>query len=102
MDSFSVLAFTRNEGRRAMPEIEIGVVTHYFGHIDVAAIQLTKGELSVGDTIRVKGHTSDFTCAVDSMQVDHVSVTQANKGDGVGLRVPAKAHEHDKVYKVTP
>jgi translation initiation factor IF-2 len=85
-----------------MPEIEIGIVTHYFGHIDVAAIQLTNGELSVGDTIRIKGHTADFTCKVDSMQVDHASVMKAKKGDGVGLKVPSKAHEHDKVYVVTP
>jgi len=85
-----------------MPEIEIGIVTHYFGHIDVAAIQLTNDELSVGDTIHVKGHTTDFTCRVDSMQVDHASVAKAKKGDGVGMKVPAKAHEHDKVYKVTP
>ncbi len=85
-----------------MPEIEIGIVTHYFGHINVAAMQLTNGELSVGDTIHIKGHTADFTCTVDSMQVDHKSVTQAKKGDGVGMKVPQKAHEHDKVYKVTP
>ena len=85
-----------------MPEIEIGIVTHYFGHISVATIVLTSGELSVGDTIRVKGHTTDFTCTVDSMQVDHKSVAMAKKGDGVGMKIPAKAHEHDKVYKVTP
>ena len=85
-----------------MPEIEIGIVTHYFGHLNVAAIQLTNGELSVGDAIHVKGHTADFTCTVDSMQVDHASVAKAKKGDGVGLRVPAKVHERDKVYKVTP
>ena len=85
-----------------MPEIEIGFITHYFGHINVAAIQLTNGELSVGDTIHVKGHTSDFTCTVDSMQVDHKSVPKAVKGDGVGMKVPAKVHEHDKVYTVTP
>jgi hypothetical protein len=50
-------------------EQKVGVVTHYFGKIGVAAIQLTDGGLSVGDTIHVKGHTSDFTQSVQSMQV---------------------------------
>ena len=84
-----------------MPEMEIGYVTHYFGHINVAAIQLTNGELAVGDTIHVKGHSSDFTTKVESMQVEHKDVPLAKKGDGVGIRVPAHARENDKVFKVT-
>ena len=54
-----------------MAEEKIGVVTHYFGKIGVAAIELTDGMLRVGDTIHVKGHTSDFTQTVDSMQMEH-------------------------------
>lgn len=85
-----------------MPEMEIGYVTHYFGHIGVAAIQLTNGDLAVGDTIHVKGHTSDYTLVVDAMQVEHKSITSAKKGDGIGIKVPQHAREHDKVYKVLP
>ena len=85
-----------------MAELEVGIVTHYFGHVGVAAIVLTEGELAVGDTIHVKGHTSDFTCTVDSMQVDHKPVQIAKKGEGIGMVVPQKVHEHDKVYKVPP
>lgn len=83
-----------------MPETKIGVVTHYFGHLNVAAIHLTDGELSVGDTIRIKGHTSDFTTKVESMQVEHRSVPQAGKGESIGTKVPVHAREHDVVYKV--
>ena len=36
-----------------MAEQLIGVVTHYFGKIKVAALELTAGELSVGDTIHI-------------------------------------------------
>jgi len=85
-----------------MPESEIGVVTHYFGHVSVAAISLTVGDMAVGDTIHVKGHTSDFTMLVESMQIEHAQVSVARKGQNVGIRVPARAHEHDKVFKVTP
>ena len=82
-----------------MAEVEIGVVSHYFGHISVAGIDLT-GDLTVGDTIHVKGHTSDFTCTVDTMQIEHDSVEKAGKGDSIGIKVPDHAREHDKVYKV--
>ena len=84
-----------------MAEIEIGIVKHYFGKINVAALEITSGELSVGDTIHIKGHTSDFNLAVDSMQVEHEKVQSVKTGDQVGIKVPEKAHENDKVYKVT-
>jgi len=84
-----------------MTEQEIGVVRHYFDHIGVVAIEITDGKLSVGDTIHVKGHTSDFTTTVDSMQIEHDSVQSAGKGDSVGIKVNDKAREHDVVFKVT-
>ena len=80
-------------------EIEVGVVSHYFGHIGVAGIDLS-GDLAVGDTIHIKGHTSDFTCSVDSMQIDRDRVEKAGKGDSIGIKIPEHAREHDKVYKV--
>lgn len=83
-----------------MNETEVGVVTHYFGHIGVAAIKLT-GDLAVGDTIRIKGHTSDFTCRVDSMQVEHEKLQKAGAGQNIGIKVPEHAREHDKVLKVS-
>jgi len=84
-----------------MAEQAIGRVSHYFGKIGVAAIEITEGTLSVGDTIYIKGHTSDFTQAVDSMQVEGQSVEQASPGDAVGIKVAEHAREHDVVYKVT-
>jgi len=83
-----------------MPEEEIGRITHFFNKIGVAAIQLT-GNLAVGDSIHVKGHTSDWTQSVDSMQIEHDSVDSAGPGDSVGIKVEGHAHEHDVVYKVT-
>ena len=83
-----------------VPEQEIGKISHYFNKIGVAAIVLT-GELAVGDTIHIKGHTSDWTQAVDSMQVEHDSVEKAGPGDSVGIKSEGHAHEHDVVYKVT-
>jgi len=84
-----------------MPEQKIGVITHYFGNIGVAALEITDGELHVGDTIHIKGHTSDFTQTIDSMQVEHDSVEIARPGDSVGIKVTEHAREHDEVFKVT-
>ena len=84
-----------------MAEQEIGVVTHYFGHIGVAGIRVTGGALSSGDTIHIVGHTSDFTQVAGSMQIEHATVDAAKTGDEIGLKVVEHAREHDKVYKVT-
>ena len=85
-----------------MAEKKIGVITHYFGKIGVAALEITDGELRVGDTIHIKGHTSDFTQSVESMEVEHKTVELARVGDSVGLKVVDHAREHDEVLKVTP
>ena len=82
-----------------MGEKLIGSIVHYYGEIGVAGVMLT-GKLKVGDTIHVKGHTTDFTDVVESIQIDHESVKKAKKGDDVGIRLSDRAREHDEVYLV--
>jgi translation initiation factor IF-2 len=84
-----------------MAEQKIGRVTHYWAKIGVAGIEITAGEVRVGDTIRFKGHTTDFNQRVDSMQVEHEPVTVARAGDSVGLQVADHVRDHDEVFKVT-
>ena len=84
-----------------MAEKKVGVVSHYFNHIQVAGIKITEGELKVGDTIHIKGHTSDFTQTVDSMQVEHDSIEVAKPGDSIGIKVIEHAREHDEIFTVT-
>jgi len=79
---------------------EAGVITHFFPKVDAAVVKLTKGAISVGDTIVIKGHTSDFKEKVQSIQLDHVPIQDAEKGMEIGLKVKAKVREHDVVYKV--
>lgn len=81
-------------------EEEIGRITHYFSRIGVGVLELTAGELRVGDTIHIKGHTTDFYQKVESMQVEHEPVNMAKKGDSVGLKVIDHVREHDKVFRV--
>jgi len=74
-----------------MAETRIGTVTHYFGHLHVAGVDITDGELRKGDTIRVKGHTSDFQQTVESIQIEHEAVDVAKPGDSVGIEVIEQA-----------
>ncbi len=83
-----------------MTETKIGTVTHYYNHLHVAGVAITGGELRNGDTIHVKGHTSDFEQKVESMQIDNETVTVAKPGDQIGLKVIEDAREHDTVYIV--
>jgi translation elongation factor EF-1alpha len=83
-----------------MSEQKIGTVTHYFGKIQVAAIHIDQGELRVGETIHIKGRTSDVTIRLESMQIEHESVSSATAGQAVGIRVPEHVREHDEVFKV--
>ncbi len=83
-------------------EVAIGTVEKYFAKIGVAAIRITSGELEVGDTIRIKGHSTDFEQPVDSMQLEHATVEKAGPGMDVGIKVRQKVHEKDTVYLVKP
>ncbi len=80
-------------------EERIGLVTHYFSHLSVAIVRLETGNVREGDVVHIKGHTSDFTQRVESMEVDHVRVGEARPGQSFGLRVQEHAREHDVVYK---
>lgn len=82
-----------------MPEEEIGQVSDFFVRPVVAGIELT-GSLSVGDTIHIKGHTTDLELTVQSMQIDNANVEEASAGQAVGIKIPDRARRGDKVYKV--
>ena len=83
-----------------MKEIKIGEVTHYFNKIGVAAIKIISGQLKKGDIIHIKGHTTDFTEEIDSMQIEHQPVEVANTGDEIGIKVDNVVREGDEVFKL--
>ena len=81
-------------------EVEIGKVTHYYDHLNVAVLQLTD-RLKVGETIHICGHTTNFTQMVASMEVDHHRVVVVEPGEDVALKVIEPVREHDTIYRVT-
>jgi putative protease len=78
----------------------IGKVVHYYTELSVAIVELTQGTLRVGETIQIKGHTTDFKQPVESMEIEHQKVMEAAPGQSFGLKVREHAREHDAVYKV--
>ncbi|MBN2157806.1 MAG: translation elongation factor-like protein [Spirochaetes bacterium] len=83
-----------------MEEVKVGMVVKFFAKPSVAAIELTDGSLTVGDTIKFHGHSTDFQQQVESMQIEHASVTTADKGASIGIKVKERVREHDIVYVV--
>jgi hypothetical protein len=73
-------------------------VTHYYSHLSVAAIQLERGTLRVGDVIHICGHSIDFRQKVESLEVDHAPATEVGPKDDFGLKVVDHAREHDVVF----
>lgn len=79
---------------------EVGRVGGFFSHLSVAIVELT-GALKVGETIYLKGHTTDFQQRVESMQLDRAPVQEGHAGQSVGLKVTDRCRKHDVVYKLT-
>ena len=77
----------------------IGKITHYFPKVMAGVIKL-KDTLTLGERIKIKGHTTDFTQTITSMQIDRVPITTAKKGDEIGLLVNSRVRRRDVVYKI--
>lgn len=79
-------------------EQAVGVVRDYFRKIGVAAVEVTKGKIRTGDSLRFRGHTTDLVLRIDSMQSNYQDVLEASKGDYVGIKVSERVREGDLVY----
>ncbi len=77
---------------------EVGKITHFFSRINVAVIDVTD-TISVGDNIFIKGPTTDIEQTIDSMEIEHEKVKQAEAGQSVGMKVDGRVREKDTVYK---
>src|SRR5881396_3111859 len=84
---------------RSMERKKVGEVFHFFGHINVAAIRLTDGALAVGDTVQIQGPTTNVEQTVDSLQIEHGTVSAAAQGQEGGMKVADRVREKDFVYK---
>lgn len=80
-------------------EVEIGRITHFYGHICVAVLQLNEN-LKLGDRIHILGHSTDFEQRVNSIEVEHHPMVWVKPGDHVAIKVIEPVREHDVVYRI--
>jgi putative protease len=83
-----------------MSEEQVAVIVKFFAKASVAALEVTNGTIKIGDVLKYKGHTTDFTEEITSMEIDNQAVVEAKVGDLVGVKVKERVRENDKVYKV--
>ena len=85
-----------------MPELTdkeaVAVVKEYFRKPGVAAVEVIRGRVRIGDKVRFRGHTTDFTQKIKSMQIDHLEITEAGEGDFVGILVNDRVRENDSMF----
>jgi|TARA_B100002003_G_scaffold124908_1_gene115258 putative protease len=79
----------------------IGTVVHQWRQVGAALVAMSEGELHIGDTIHIKGHTTDFTQRLESMQVDHEPIESAKAGGEVAIGVTDRVRVQDKVFRVS-
>ena len=83
-----------------MPEEEVAVISNFFAKAGVAALKITSGTIRIGDLLKYKGYTTDFTEEVASMQIENQPVEEAKAGDEVGIKVKERVRKKDRVYKI--
>jgi hypothetical protein len=80
-------------------EQRIGRVTHFYNRICVAVLELSD-RLEIGDVIRIRGRSTDFTQEVKSLEIEHEKVASVGPGAEVALEVLKRVRRNDAVYKV--
>ena len=76
----------------------IGTVTHYYSKIKVAVIKLAD-TLSVGDCITYSTPTGMYEQVVESIEIDHVPVFSAHKGQEIGIKLKKEPRLDSPVMK---
>ena len=84
------------------PQYEkIGSITHFYPKPSVAIIELS-ATLNKGDKIVIKGSTTNIEQTVDSMEIEHKQILNAQGGQSVGMKVNGRVRDGDIVYRVKP
>ncbi len=100
MKTRSKIAMKKTVARAKAPKIKItGRVVHYYDRIGVAIVELA-APLRVGDMVVIKNRGEEFVQLVDSMQIEHKSVSVAKKKDVIGMRIMMPVKEGALVLPV--
>ena len=79
-------------------ETMVGRVTHYYPKVGVAAVIL-EDHLAQGDRIHIRGPHDDLHQSVNSLEIEHVPITEADRGQDIGIKVIGRVHAGDIVFR---
>lgn len=77
----------------------LGKVVHFYPHISVAVVEVA-ASIKQGDKISLQHHEVSFQQSVSSMQIDYTKITEAKKGQVIGMKVAKPVKEGTLVYAV--
>ncbi|MFA7708376.1 MAG: U32 family peptidase, partial [Candidatus Pacearchaeota archaeon] len=78
----------------------IGKIHHYYDKINVGLLKLNNGPLKLSDEILIIGKTTGILKSkVESMQMKHKEITQAEKGQEIGIKLPF-CRKGDELYLI--
>ena len=82
-------------------KVYVGKGINYFSNLKVAEFKLETGSLKVGDEIYITGPTTGLVkTTVAEIQLDKLSVAEAQKGSYISIPVDVKIRKSDKLYKI--
>lgn len=78
---------------------KVGRIEHFYSRASVAVVELS-APIKKGDKILIRGGTTNVSQVVESMEVEHEQLNEAQAGQRIGLKVADRVRENDIVYKV--
>jgi F0F1-type ATP synthase beta subunit len=83
------------------PYETVGRITHFYSKAGVAVVELS-APLNKGDKIVIRGSTTNIEQIIDSMEIEHKQIPNAQAGQSIGMKVNDRVRENDIVYRVKP
>jgi len=78
---------------------KVGRIEHFYSKAGVAVVEVS-APIKKGDKVLIRGGTTNLSQVVESMEVEHKQVNEAQAGQRVGLKVAERVRENDMVYKL--
>jgi putative protease len=78
---------------------KVGSIEHFYSKAGVAIV-LVSAPIKKGDKLLIRGSTTNLQQRVESMEVEHKQMNEAQAGEKIGLKVTGRVRENDIVYKV--
>lgn len=80
--------------------VEVGVVLHYYPRACAGVVALSR-PIHRGDTIHVRGQTTDFVQSVQELVLEGAPVAEGAPPQQIGVRFAERARSGDRVYRVS-